>query len=190
MTTKIVLSAPLPRVYEETGNGRVAAMAAVAGQPSTLIGGDFKVEELTRISKETVRAFANACRTSRTHSHLVCRCSECGPPSVLLASVCTHLLIRCCASPPQHLCLAQVLWQSSRRHGSRIRTSGGKPASVLQARKLDTEVLAPMSRWNSAFHTVEVRPRDLPSHDCRQLAFSTSQIHISRVITSGLAGTS
>ena len=25
-----------------------------------------------------------------------------------------------------------------------------------QARKLDTEVLAPMSRWNSAFHTVEV----------------------------------
>jgi hypothetical protein len=56
MTTKIVLSAPLPRVYEETGNGRVAAMAAVAGQPSTLIGGDFKVEELTRISKETVRS--------------------------------------------------------------------------------------------------------------------------------------
>ena len=63
MTTKIVLSAPLPRVYEETGNGRVAAMAAVAGQPSTLIGGDFKVEELTRISKETVRADANACST-------------------------------------------------------------------------------------------------------------------------------
>ena len=61
MTTKIVLSAPLPRVYEETGNGRVAAMAAVAGQPSTLIGGDFKVEELTRISKETVRAVACAC---------------------------------------------------------------------------------------------------------------------------------
>ena len=60
MTTKIVLSAPLPRVYEETGNGRVAAMAAVAGQPSTLIGGDFKVEELTRISKETVRPIADA----------------------------------------------------------------------------------------------------------------------------------
>lgn len=54
MTTKIVLSAPLPRVYEDTGNGRVAAMPAVAGQPGTLIGGDFKVEELTRISKETV----------------------------------------------------------------------------------------------------------------------------------------
>ena len=60
MTTKIVLSAPLPRVYEETGNGRVAAMAAVAGQPSTLIGGDFKVEELTRISKETVRSSLSA----------------------------------------------------------------------------------------------------------------------------------
>ena len=30
---------------------------------------------------------------------------------------------------------------------------------VRQARKLDTEVLAPMSRWNSAFHTVEVRAR-------------------------------
>lgn len=26
-----------------------------------------------------------------------------------------------------------------------------------QARKLDTEVLAPMARWNTAFHTVEVR---------------------------------
>ena len=28
---------------------------------------------------------------------------------------------------------------------------------MLQARKLDTEVLAPMARWNGAFHTVEVR---------------------------------
>ena len=55
MTTKIVLSAPLPRVFEDTGNGKVAAMPAVAGQPGTLIGGDFKVEDLTRISKETVR---------------------------------------------------------------------------------------------------------------------------------------
>lgn len=82
MTTKIVLSAPLPRVYEETGNGRVAAMPAVAGQPGTLIGGDFKVEDLTRISKET-------------------------------------------------------------------------------SRKLDTEVLAPMARWNTAFHTVELRMRKL-----------------------------
>jgi len=46
--TKLVMTAPLPRVYEE-GPG------AAPGQPSN-IGGEFRVEELLRISKETVRA--------------------------------------------------------------------------------------------------------------------------------------
>ncbi len=53
-TTKIVMSAPLPRVYEDVGGGKVNPVAATAG-PSGTIGGDFRVEELTRVSKETVR---------------------------------------------------------------------------------------------------------------------------------------
>lgn len=57
MTTKLVLSAPLPRVYEDTGNGRVVPTPSDNGpEPeSNRIGGDFKVEELTRVSRETVR---------------------------------------------------------------------------------------------------------------------------------------
>lgn len=56
LTTKLVLSAPLPRVYEDTGNGRVVATPAGSGEPdSNRIGGDFKVDELTRVSRETVR---------------------------------------------------------------------------------------------------------------------------------------
>jgi hypothetical protein len=60
MTTKLVLSAPLPRVYEDTGNGRVVPLPAGGGpEPEAArIGGEFKVEELTRVSRETVRAAA------------------------------------------------------------------------------------------------------------------------------------
>ncbi len=52
----MVLSAPLPRVYEDTGNGRVVPTpAANGGADGARIGGEFKVEELTRVSRETVR---------------------------------------------------------------------------------------------------------------------------------------
>jgi hypothetical protein len=56
MTTKLVLSAPLPRVYEDTGNGRVVPMPSGNGpEPEAArIGGEFKVDELTRVSRETV----------------------------------------------------------------------------------------------------------------------------------------
>lgn len=52
-TTKIVLSAPLPRVYQDAGNGK--AQPVVPGnRPPGLIGGEFNAEELGRVSKETV----------------------------------------------------------------------------------------------------------------------------------------
>lgn len=59
LTSKVVLASPLPRVYEETGGGKVVPVgpAGVAGNSSAAmlaIGGtDFSAEELARISKET-----------------------------------------------------------------------------------------------------------------------------------------
>lgn len=56
MSTKAVLSAPLPRVYEETSGGKVVPLNASqgAGQVVLPIGGtDFNAEELAKISKET-----------------------------------------------------------------------------------------------------------------------------------------
>lgn len=50
-TTKSVLSAPLPRVFEESANGKAVPVAMPAQGP---IGGGFQQEELVRISKETV----------------------------------------------------------------------------------------------------------------------------------------
>ncbi len=53
-TTKIVMSAPLPRVYEDVGGGK---MQPVPGPPAGngAIGGDFRAEELQRVARETVR---------------------------------------------------------------------------------------------------------------------------------------
>lgn len=57
LSTKAVLSAPLPRVYEETQGGKVVPLnASTTGQGSMVlpIGGlDFNAEELAKISKET-----------------------------------------------------------------------------------------------------------------------------------------
>ena len=66
MSTKAVLSAPLPRVYEETHAGKVVPLnasqasgaggqqAGGGGQVVMPIGGtDFNAEELAKISKET-----------------------------------------------------------------------------------------------------------------------------------------
>lgn len=57
MSTKAVLSAPLPRVYEETQGGKVVPLnASAAGQGSVVLpigGTDFNAEELAKISKET-----------------------------------------------------------------------------------------------------------------------------------------
>lgn len=54
-TTKSVMSAPLPRVYEETGGGKVVAVGAGPNAQAVMpIGGtDFSAEELARVSKET-----------------------------------------------------------------------------------------------------------------------------------------
>ncbi len=72
LTTKLVLSAPLPRVYEDTGNGRVVATPAGSGEPdSNRIGGDFKVDELTRVSRETVRHIRHGA------SYLCLQCALC-----------------------------------------------------------------------------------------------------------------
>jgi len=51
-TTKAVMSAPLPKVYEDCGNGTAQPIATTQGL-SGAIGGDFKVDELQRVSKET-----------------------------------------------------------------------------------------------------------------------------------------
>ena len=62
LTSKIVLSSPLPRVYEETGGGKVVPVtpASIPGSDaqgtSVLLpigGSDFSGEELARVSKET-----------------------------------------------------------------------------------------------------------------------------------------
>ena len=47
------MSAPLPKVYEDSGNGTAQPIATTQGL-SGAIGGDFKVDELQRVSKETV----------------------------------------------------------------------------------------------------------------------------------------
>lgn len=49
------MSAPLPKVYEDCGNGTAQPIATTQGL-SGAIGGDFKVDELQRVSKETVCA--------------------------------------------------------------------------------------------------------------------------------------
>lgn len=56
VTSKVVLTSPLPRVFEETGGGKVVPVAAgvVGASGMAPIGGsDFSPEELARISKET-----------------------------------------------------------------------------------------------------------------------------------------
>ena len=52
-TTKIVMSAPLPRVYELGEGGKAVAVPPPPGTAG-VIGGDFKGDDLTRSSKETV----------------------------------------------------------------------------------------------------------------------------------------
>ena len=56
VTSKVVLTSPLPRVFEETGGGKVVPVATgpvgTAGV-APIGGGDFSPEELARISKET-----------------------------------------------------------------------------------------------------------------------------------------
>lgn len=47
------MSSPLPKVYEDSGNGTAQPIATTQGL-SGAIGGDFKVDELQRVSKETV----------------------------------------------------------------------------------------------------------------------------------------
>lgn len=54
-TTRLVLSSPLPRIYEDSGNGRVVAQAPADRECDNLIGGDFDVEDLQRVSRDTSR---------------------------------------------------------------------------------------------------------------------------------------
>lgn len=51
------MSSPLPKVYEDCGNGTAQPIATTPGL-SGAIGGDFKVDELQRVSKETVSLIA------------------------------------------------------------------------------------------------------------------------------------
>lgn len=51
-STKIVLSAPLPRVYEDNGSGKAQPVQAGPNPLMSTIGGDFKGEELARVSKD------------------------------------------------------------------------------------------------------------------------------------------
>lgn len=54
-TTKIVMSAPLPRVYEDAGNGKAQPVVPGNRPPGLIggVGGDFNAEELSRVSKDT-----------------------------------------------------------------------------------------------------------------------------------------
>ena len=50
------MSAPLPRVFEESAGGKAVPVPSAPGQSGN-IGGDFRVDEVMRVSKETVRPF-------------------------------------------------------------------------------------------------------------------------------------
>ena len=63
------MTAPLPRVYDEGPGGKAVPQVPAAGQP-TNIGGDFRVEELLRISKETVRRFARPWITDQAERNI------------------------------------------------------------------------------------------------------------------------
>lgn len=52
-TTKIVMSAPLPRVFEMGDGGKAISVNPPPGTPG-VIGGDFKGDDLTRASKDIV----------------------------------------------------------------------------------------------------------------------------------------
>lgn len=54
-TTRMVMSAPLPRIYEDSGNGRVVAQLPSDRECDNLIGGDFSIEDLQRVSRDTSR---------------------------------------------------------------------------------------------------------------------------------------
>lgn len=60
------MSSPLPKVYEDCGNGTAQPVATTNGL-SGAIGGDFKVDELARVSKETVSFNYATCETSVTN---------------------------------------------------------------------------------------------------------------------------
>lgn len=47
------MSAPLPRVFEESAGGKAVPVPSAPGQSGN-IGGDFRVDEVMRVSKETV----------------------------------------------------------------------------------------------------------------------------------------
>ena len=60
------MSAPLPRVFEESAGGKAVPVPSAPGQSGN-IGGDFRVDEVMRVSKETVRpyplcSFSGSCR--------------------------------------------------------------------------------------------------------------------------------
>jgi hypothetical protein len=61
------MSAPLPRVFEESVGGKAVPVPSAPGQNGN-IGGDFRMDEITRVSKETVRISAclqpTACRAA------------------------------------------------------------------------------------------------------------------------------
>lgn len=53
MTTKTIMAAPLPRVFEESAGGKAVPVPTAPGQNGN-IGGDFRADELVRVSKDTV----------------------------------------------------------------------------------------------------------------------------------------
>jgi hypothetical protein len=53
-TTKIVMSAPLPKVYEDVGGGKMQPVVGPAAGNGA-IGGDFRAEELQRVARETAK---------------------------------------------------------------------------------------------------------------------------------------
>jgi hypothetical protein len=66
-TTKIVMSAPLPRVFEDVG-GKVQPVGTGPGSSNAVIGGEFKSEDLTRATKEVV------CQVHKGLWHHMCCC--------------------------------------------------------------------------------------------------------------------
>ena len=128
LTTRTVMSACLPRVFEEMeGTGEVRPVEA----PSHLnkIGGEFDAEELTAVATSTVRT--------------------------LLSS------------------LVEVSWLA--QLGPLSCPSADLQAE--QARKIETEVLGPLSRWEKAYEAVQVCCQQLSMKLGPQTCGSTGTAH-------------
>ena len=100
------MAAPLPRVFEESAGGKAVPVPTAPGQNGN-IGGDFRADELVRVSKDTV----SAPTLVRTRNSQICQGLSpqdisCSAPQHLFATTGNVLLAEPCAT-----CCSQKSWR-------------------------------------------------------------------------------